>query len=241
MARVAYVKEKPLLAAFLSRAGYGLMEMLDAPGAQGFVAESATTAVLAFRGTETDDPEDLVADAKLGLTAWSAGGQVHSGFAAALVPVWGRVQAALPKGKRWLFTGHSLGAGLATLAATLLRPDVLYSFGSPRVGDAGFAGVADQVAHERYVDCCDRVCRLPPELLGYRHSGKLSFIDRSGRIRLGLSQDEIDQERSAASSEYRWRHWLRFGFLFGNVAARGLADHAPLNYSTAVLGVRQGD
>lgn len=35
-------------------------------------------------------------------------------------------------------TGHGLGAALATLMASVRTPAALYTFGSPKVGDADF-------------------------------------------------------------------------------------------------------
>jgi hypothetical protein len=234
MARVAYVKADAPLRSALARAGFELRRPLDRSGSQGFIAENETTVVVAFRGSEPEDPTDLFSDGEFPFTPWSAGGKVHHGFADAFRLLWDEVSSDLPPGKRLLFTGHSLGAALATLASTLQRPAGLYTFGSPRVGDADFVRAADQVDHSRYVDCCDAVCLVPPESFGYRHCGRRAFIDRTGTVRPGVSEQDIDAERGAASREYL----LKFGFLLLNVVARELADHAPLNYSSAVLGVR---
>jgi hypothetical protein len=236
MARVAYVKLEAALREYLRRAGFELRVFLDRSGSEGFVAESQSTLVVAFRGTEPDDPTDLLTDANVPLTPWSAGGAVHIGFADGLSPLWRAVEPTLTTTKRVLFTGHSLGAALATLAATLRRPTALHTFGSPLVGNAEFARVADTVEHVRYVDCCDGVTRVPPEPLGYQHCGRLAFIDRHGVVRSGMSPKDIEAERIEASSEYL----LKWGFVRGTVALRELADHAPVNYSSAVLGVRQG-
>ncbi|HET8644247.1 MAG TPA: lipase family protein, partial [Vicinamibacteria bacterium] len=130
--------------------------------------------------------------------------------------------------------GHSLGAALATLAATLVRPSGLYTFGSPRVGDEAFVQVADLAQHHRYVGCCDGICDVPPEPLGYRHCGRALFIDRHGAIHEGHSGDQVGREQKAAALEYV----LHLNVL-AHVAVRHLADHAPLNYSSAVLGVRE--
>jgi hypothetical protein len=234
MARLAYVKAEPALRLFLARAGFDLAAFMTRAGSQGFVAEDASTVVVAFRGSEPDDSGDLLADADLRLTPWPAGGRVHAGFARALQAVWEEVRPSIAPGKRLLFSGHSLGAALATLASTLVRPAALYTFGSPRVGDDAFVRAADLVDHYRYVDCCDGVCDVPPEPLGYRHCGRALFIDRHGAIHGAHTSEQMNEERRAAARAYV----LHLNVLT-QVALRQLADHAPLNYSSAVLGVRE--
>ena len=59
MARLAYVKRDADLEAFLARANFSLAASADVAGSQAFVATHRGDAVLAFRGTETDDPTDL--------------------------------------------------------------------------------------------------------------------------------------------------------------------------------------
>src|SRR5215475_1766357 len=120
-------------------------------------------AVVAFRGTDAADPTDLADDAELLLTNWSQGGRVHSGFAQALTHVLPALTTVLDKVEgRLLFTGHSLGAAMATLLASIKRPDFLYTFGSPRVGDAEFVSTLRGTSNRRFVDCCDIVTLIPP-------------------------------------------------------------------------------
>ena len=71
-------------------------------------------AVLAFRGTDKDDPTDLSDDFNAWPQPWPAGGNVHSGFAKALLDVWQAVDAALQllSDYELLFAGHSLGAAM---------------------------------------------------------------------------------------------------------------------------------
>src|SRR5262245_57298511 len=136
MARLAYVRSRADVEAFLGRVPMSLVHLFDAKGSQGLVAADDTTCVVAFRGTETDDPTDLFADVNFRLAPWEPGGQVHEGFATAFRQVEADVRAHLPADRRLLLTGHSLGAALATLAATVWPGDALYTFGSPRVGNA---------------------------------------------------------------------------------------------------------
>lgn len=118
----------------------------NAPGTQAFFATGKNFAILAFRGTERDDPDDLISDADLALVheldyrpapadAGVALGHlafvthlfalpclVHRGFQRALNQVWNEVHRIVityrggNPGAEICFTGHSLGAALAVLA-----------------------------------------------------------------------------------------------------------------------------
>ena len=168
-----------------------------------FVAVGEEFVTVAFRGTETglrrNDPDfrhiflDLLTDAKARLVPFGAGaGKVHDGFLAAYNSVEARLKGALAgldTGLPVWFTGHSLGAAIATLAAARAdRIQGLYTYGSPRVGDVAFAqafsrkfaGMGGE-RHFRFVHDNDVVTVVPPNGL-YRHVGSLKHIDSGGRI-----------------------------------------------------------
>ena len=220
----------------LSYVGYSEVEFFDKMGSEALGAYNADTSgvIVAFRGTE-QDPTDLLTDVEAWRTPWTAGGNVHSGFAHALDWIWQEVGLWL-RGKSGplLFTGHSLGAALATLAASRWSPARLVTFGSPLVGDAVFARLFDSISATRYVNCCDLVCRVPPESLGFTHVGTLRYIDQEGTIHTPASPDFVRNDQSTAREafilEYAWR--------VGTVRARDLADHAPLNYVSPFLSDR---
>jgi hypothetical protein len=234
MARLAYVKGSADLTAFLARASFSLVRTADIAGTQAFVVTRGGDAVLAFRGTEPDDPTDLGADADLVLVDLAGGGRVHRGFAHALDVVWSSISPVIPAAARVLVTGHSLGAALATLAAVRLGGARLFTFGSPRVGDAAFAARADRLVHERWVDCADIVTRVPPEALGYAHTGQRHYIDRAGRHQPGIDDAAIEADQRNAELEYL----MTYTFRKGTAAIRDLADHAPINYVSGVAGLR---
>lgn len=234
MARLAYVKRDADLGAFLARANFSLATAAHVAGPRAFVATHGGDTVLAFRGTEADDPTDLGVDVDLVLVDLAGGGRVHRGFARALEALWSTVAPAIPARARVLVTGHSLGAALATLAALRLRGSILFTFGSPRVGDAAFARRPDHPPHERWVDCSDVVTRIPPAALGYVHTGVLHYIDREGRHRAGIDDPAIEADRRRAEIEYL----ATYAFRKGTVAIRDLADHAPINYVSGVAGLR---
>lgn len=252
MSRLAYVKEPVRLSAYLQRAGYVLVEALgyDQSGTQAFITHSADQqlGIVAFRGTEPDDPSDLFTDARFILSDWLGPsgqplGKVHEGFARSVhdQQVFARIKAhldAVPRTMRVLVTGHSLGAALATLMASWLPGAALYTYGSPRVGNAAFAQSVKNAVAVRVVNCCDLATRVPPEAqFGYTHAGRLAYIDRAGRWLDAPDASAIDADRIAATGRYL----VRYAFLRGTVSVRELADHAPINYVSGAMGVRAPD
>jgi hypothetical protein len=87
------------------------------------------------------------------------------------------VARAVRKQRPLIVTAHSLGAALATLyivenaARGLLEISRVYTFASPRVGDATFAHSYDALGMPawRIVNEPDVVPDFPPEVLGYVH------------------------------------------------------------------------
>lgn len=249
MSRLAYVEEENRLETYLGRIGFRKDSTIGykEKGTQLFIASKndGSLTVVAFRGTQSDDPTDLFTDAKFSLVRWSDEtgrplGQVHKGFADALKnndilkQVAGRRKSMAT---RVLLTGHSLGAALATLAASWMPSAHLYTFGSPRVGDATFAQAMQAVNHYRYVDCCDLVTQVPPEeVFQYVHSGALRYIDRHGKLLDSPDEAAIDADRVRAHASYV----IHYAFFPNTVVTRDLADHSPINYVSGVLGIRGG-
>ncbi len=170
MSRLAYAPERIVrqsLATIGFEFGPWLGGSAGARGTDGFVATSGEggLTIVAFRGTEPGKLDDLIADLDALPAEWGDGGsRVHAGFLRAFGPVRGAVRAALDGRGQVIFTGHSLGAALATLAAAdhRRRQPALITFGSPRVGDRRFARLLGGLTVHRVVDCCDVVARIPP-------------------------------------------------------------------------------
>ena len=203
---------QPTRTHFLGKAGFNQIGFFYAreTNTQALLLESTATpayAVLVFRGTE-QHAQDFKTD--LGVGSFPMEKEeisVHDGFRAALDSVWSKIEAALAKLDCPIFyTGHSLGAALATLAAARRAPHAVYTFGSPRVGNAAFVATLDHVPNHRVVDDLDAITSVPPESLGFRHAG--------------IEQKLLEPK---AGSIFAWIKHLY-------APPKPLADHAPINY-----------
>ena len=99
------------------------------------------------------------------------------------------------------------------------------------MGDSDFVATLTNVPNYRYVDCCDIVTRVPPEDLGYQHLGKPYYIAQDRRVSFDPSDEFIRRDRIQAFLEYPFKYQA---WRTGNVGVRELADHAPINYVSAV-------
>lgn len=172
--------------------------------------DSPVYSALVFRGTE-QKIKDFVTDLRIGPTPLLEDGiAVHEGFRIALDSIWPDIQQALNEmDSPIFFTGHSLGGALATVAAARWTPQALYTFGSPRVGNAAFVETLRDVPTYRIVDDWDLVPIVPPETLGFEHVGELIQLHER-QVRFSINPFA----------------WLRLAFS----PAKPLADHAPVNY-----------
>jgi len=205
LASLAY-RPHPAAKSMLESLGFTEVDTVDAKGTQAFVAKWGADVVVAYRGTETSELADLIADAKimrveaaaLRLTQTSPQpplGRIHSGFLNAWRATCERVEAAIearrgPQGRVW-FIGHSLGGALATLHCLARRVEGdspaslrLVTFGAPRVGDLDLSrGTTDllrDVGMWRVEMERDPVPVVPPDPIGYRPIGSPVTISVGG-------------------------------------------------------------
>jgi hypothetical protein len=246
-ARLAYyraeesVSERARLADALVRVGFAdLVLFVDSKtGATAFAARRSSdgTALLSFRGTRPNDYRDLITDLRANLVAWpESAGYVHNGFAVfvrALRPqILEWIENAKPDCSKLILAGHSLGAAMATLAATIWRPGWLVTLGSPRVGDAAFIATVEAARIVRLVDCCDAVTDVPPKLSGYTHIKANTYLTRDAKTVENPQPSFVVSDRLRARADYSLRYSWQF---WRNVFIRDLADHAPSNYARAVF------
>ncbi len=242
-ALLAYLPTERQVTQTLERVGLGgTCFGFGSPGAQGFIAESDGWAIVCFRGT--NDLRDVFDDVRIGLDKREPhAGRVHEGFYESLGSIWpdmrdelegiqGKSDAPVPV---W-FTGHSLGAAMATLAANAYEhARALYTFGSPRVGDKAFRqGLA--VNAYRIVNNNDVVTAVPPAFPSpYRHVGDLKYLGDAGEL-------TDDPRRWILVKESVIGHVRAFQDLVVDIRAGDLAelnadqlrDHSPSVYASSL-------
>lgn len=181
-ARLAYLRiEEPTgaqtkrLNQALARFGFGPAERFghSNTGSQGYgtYRPADRCAVIAVRGTQTDEWQDAFSDVGIRPMppAHGSNGRVHNGFlqsSIGLLPDMRTWLADLPQPlARRVVCGHSLGAAVATLLAEPLAAHRLVTLGSPRVADAAYRQRLSGLHHldiTRIVDGCDVVTMVPP-------------------------------------------------------------------------------
>jgi pimeloyl-ACP methyl ester carboxylesterase len=183
--------------------------------------------------------EDLVTDARFWPVRWDGPGRVHLGFCNAYYALRQQVDAWLAGLERrggLVVTGHSLGAAMATLMAALWPGSTLVTFGSPRVGGRTFAKAFEGRDVRRYVDCSDFVSRVPPPIF-YRHVCERRYVDHAGTVHYPPPDGKaVFKDRWVGRGVYL----RKYALAPGSVPFRSGADHAPINYVSAVLGRRPG-
>jgi len=169
-------------------------EYFDCDGAEAYLLQNKNELILACRGTEPNELQDIIHDIKIGLVPSSSGiGKVHEGFKEALDKIWPNVvnQIKNARGIKFVyFTGHSLGAAMATLAAVRTArlpffPKVcgLYTYGSPKVGNKKYIDLIKDLAipHCRWVNNVDIVTKVP--FWPYKHHTKSFYMNHNGIIK----------------------------------------------------------
>ncbi|KAI0169644.1 alpha/beta-hydrolase [Hypoxylon sp. FL1284] len=209
---------------------------------QGFVSTDDTNRliVVSMKGSESvrnwladfafiQAPCDLVDDCS-----------VHVGFLTAyqeiqdvLLDAVANASATYPDYKI-IFTGHSLGGAVTTLAAGFARKRGfaadLYTFGSPRVGNEAFVSyVTNQTGTEnRVTHVDDPVPRLPPIFLDYRHTSPEYWLSTGEANTTAYSVADVKVCEGFANVDC-------------NAATSGLDGDAHVYYFEHISGCDSGD
>jgi len=241
----------------LARGGLrGLNQIGDwsAHGTQAYFAANDQFAILAFRGTEADDPVDVIDDGDLVLVpeldrrpdgrapqlSLGIPALVHQGFQRALDRVWDDVRSCVTDYRRChpqaeiCFTGHSLGAALAVLASSRFAEGNIsvFTYGCPRVGDQKFCDrvLADPRKQTfRFVNLNDSVAHVPPESALYRHAPQNCLrFDENGNL---AHDDGSFRGDVAALATVFSRFRVDLSLDLAKIPARpGLVDHSAARY-----------
>ena len=212
--------------------GFTKYRFIDNDGAQGYVASNDEEVIISCRGTQPSQPNDLLADLDV-IPKRHGPGWVHEGFRREArkllydIMVWVRNN----KNKKIYITGHSLGAAMALYITQELEfaghdTTKLFTFGQPRLGNAVYIN-SIKTEHYRFVNCNDMVTHVPPQIMLFKHHGKLCYINFYGNIRQ-LSRWQRFKDMFRAHK----RAWSK-GQLFD-----GIYDHSMDHYVEKLTNIR---
>ena len=249
MSRLAYTDDNNDTRQGLTDIGYSTIKWISVLDNQALLAWNSEEkiGIISFRGTEPDDTGDIATDLSMSLIPHPdpTKGRIHRGYYQAFhdlkpdIDDWiNKIERSNPEIEKWLITGHSLGAAMATIAASVLNfsqgSKRLINFGSPRVGDVDFVRAFPAgIEYRRYVNCCDVVCRVPPAISGvgdYDHLPNEYYIDLYGEILINPSPSIVAQNQQQARLDY----FTDYAWQSGCLMVRDMADHIPINYFNAL-------
>jgi triacylglycerol lipase len=192
LAQIAYLDEKNATKV-AKQLGFTTVEFYNIDGAQTYRFMNKNDIVIACRGTEPTEFNDIKADLKAFPVRAETISRVHRGFKTEVDELWPLVKEDIVRkqneDKDLWFCGHSLGAAMATIMASRckhnldnLDPRELYTYGSPRVGWRKYCDSLD-VVHHRWVNNNDIVTTVPLAIMGYKHHGTQHYLNSWGNVR----------------------------------------------------------
>lgn len=229
LSAIAYSEPKAAKKA-VKELGFTEVEFYELDGAQAYRFQNKTDMVIACRGTQPSEFNDIKADLKAAPVLAETVGRVHMGFKKEVDELWPMVKEDLLDKNNadvtvW-FTGHSLGAAMTTIMASRCEDDPampnieeIYTYGSPRVGWRKYVKSLD-CKHHRWVNNNDIVTRVPLAVMGYVHHGQEHYMNAYGLERKLTTWQRIKD---------RWRGmWM--GIKSGSID--NFSDHSMVNYIT---------
>ena len=228
LSSIAYNDNIKEVKAQVKKLGFTTVEFYEKDGAQAYRFMNKTDLVIACRGTQPNEFNDISADLKALPVMAETVSRVHKGFKLEVDDLWPMIEEDINRtvnvSKTLWFCGHSLGAGMATIMASrskhntsLNDPIELYTFGSPRVGWKGYCNSLD-VVHHRWRNNNDIVTTVPLAIMGYKHHGTQHYLNAYGLVRnptgwqlfkdkwrgiwMGLKQGKVDSFSDHSMTEY---------------------------------------
>jgi len=193
--------------------GFPDVTFYDHDGSQAYRFRNDIDCVIACRGTEPNEWNDIQADVNAAAIVAETVGKVHRGFKREVDDLWPMLETALAANEMPLyFCGHSLGGAMATICAGRCQmsyiksnPKQLFTYGSPRVGCKNYIGFV-KLDYFRFVNNNDIVTRVPPTWMGYQHSGKEVYFNRDGDIKdYGYLLKRRDRWRGFIHGLSKWK------------------------------------
>jgi predicted lipase len=190
---------------------------------RGFLATRGDEAIISIKGTAS--LTDAAIDVDVSKVEFN-GTLVHAGFERCYEAIKHDVYQFVKRRERVLVTGHSMGAAIATLLATMIAIEThsdisLVTFGSPRVGNKAFTELFNSLVLDstRVVHEFDIVARVPK--IDFNHVNTELLLDDNGKL-MG-----------------RLRKVCNFFYSFGEIvladlSGEALGDHRMTSYVKVV-------
>ena len=212
ISNLAYQEEK-VFKKTASAMGYKNIKYFDIDGAQAYGMSKEDYIVLAFRGTEPNQWNDVKADLNaLHVKNELGKGRVHKGFKCEVDDIWKQIETWISKRKfKHAYTcGHSLGGAMSTIACSRLpEGSVCYNYGSPRVGTPSWVKEFNSKYQlHRFVNNNDIVPRVPFALMWYKHAGTQYYINSYGNIRNATLWQRLKDRFRGYRSAFKKREWF---------------------------------
>ena len=228
LASIAYSDDVEYVKKVVRKYGFTTVEFYNRDGAQAYRFMNKTDLVIACRGTQPTEFNDIKADLNALPVMAETVSRVHKGFKAEVDELWPMIKEDLLRkqnaDKKVWFCGHSLGAAMTTIMASRCNCDVdmpaiceVYTYGSPRVGWKGYCNSLN-VTHHRWVNNNDIVTRVPLAAMLYRHHGTEHYMNAYGLERkltpwqrakdrwrgmwMGIKQGKVDNFGDHSMTEY---------------------------------------
>ena len=228
LASIAYNDDIEQVKKLVRKLGFTTVEFYNKDGAQAYRFMNKKDLVIACRGTQPSEFNDIKADLKAMPVVAETVSRVHRGFKAEVDELWPMISEDLARktnrDKDVWFCGHSLGAAMTTIMASRCNCDVdmpdiqeVYTYGSPRVGWRGYCRSLD-VAHHRWVNNNDIVTRVPLRAMCYIHHGTEHYMNAHG-----LERKLTPWQRTKDRCRGMW-----MGLKQGGVDS--FSDHSMTNY-----------
>ncbi|GEM_PF-4569623 len=128
-----------------------------------WIGRRGEKSVVAVRGSVFSEKKGFQIEASLmtDQVPWLGAGRVHEGYYKGLWNILTELKDILGNSQDVYFTGHSMGAAIALLAAVTIGARRVFCFASPKVGDEGFAEAAGAFRITRFENRCDLFTKYP--------------------------------------------------------------------------------
>ena len=228
LSSIAYNDNVKEVKSQVKKLGFTTVEFYNREGAQAYRFMNTEDLVIACRGTQPTEFNDIKADLNAIPVVAETISRVHKGFKAEVDELWPMIEEDIARKvnceKNLWICGHSLGGAMATIIANraernidLNDPVELYTYGSPRVGWPTYVKSFGTV-HHRWKNNNDIVTTVPLAVMGFRHCGELHYLNAYGNVRkptgwqmfkdrlrgmwMGIKQGKIDNFSDHSMENY---------------------------------------